>query len=788
MWSPTGMKGGSWPLAGGREGRASIFSKGVTVLTLSSGRGLLVSRWFLCCTLVMWGATLTAVRAGVDCNSNGQSDLCDISCANAGCTGVPLCGTSADCNTNNVPDECESFPSTPMTSIRVADNLSSPLGIAAPKGDSRLFIVEQGGYIRILSGGSVLVTPYLDIDALTNGGGERGLLGLAFDPNFQANARFYVNYTNTSGNTVIAQYTATGGNPISNTADPTSAVILKTITQDFANHNGGCLQFGPDGMLYVGMGDGGSGNDPNNRAQSSGSLLGKMLRLDVNNGPTYVPADNPYVGAGNPLDEIWAFGLRNPWRFSFDRLKGDMYIGDVGQDANEEIDFEPAGLSVGRNFGWRCMEGTACTGLSGCTCNGPTLTLPILNVPQSTGACAITGGYVYRGCAMPDRQGLYFYSDVCGNFISTFRYSQVGGLTEHVDRTVELAPDFGSISSIVSFGEDGFGELYYCSIGNGDVYKIVPSTAVCGNNNIEAGEQCDDGDTMSGDGCSSTCQIESSDSCATAMTVGSGSTPFNTVGTATDGPVPTCEGGALAANDIWFDYNAPCTGTATFSTCNTANFDSVLVIYGDCGCPAVNGEQLGCDDDTSGCGTTSQIAVSVSQGGCYKVRLGGFAASDEGSGLLTITCVGPVCGNNQVEAGEECDDGNTMSGDGCDSQCSNEAPPPCPCVDEGDCHNSVCAYDNGCNCVACVTGECVFSCSTFGNVDCAGAVAIDDILCLLNGFADSVDCVNSDIVPCGGNGVTDLDDILGVLNAFSGQNPCGCDSGGTVPDCGFVDP
>ncbi len=428
--------------------------------------------------IIGWACS-AGTALGVDCNGNGRQDECDISCTAPGCAGVPQCGASTDCNSNNVPDDCESFPDAPLASVLVASsNVSEPVYVAAPRGDTRLWIVQKGGRLKILSGGTVLPTPYLDISLLISTDTEQGLLGLAFDPNFNSNARFYIYYTNTAGSIVIARYRATGGNPASNTADPASAVVLKTIAHpNFVNHNGGCLQFGPDGFLYAGIGDGG-GNDPDNRAQDPNSLLGKMIRLNVNNPPTYIPASNPFVGPGAPLDEIWSFGWRNPWRFGIDRLTGGIYVGDVGQSAHEEIDFEPAATG-GRNYGWRCMEGISCTGMSGCTCNSPTLTLPILDIPQTTGACAVIGGHVYRGCAIPGLQGTYFYSDLCGDYIKSFRYSPSTGITEHVDRTTELTPDQGAIQSIVSFGQDGFGELYYCSLANGGtVYKIIAGVPV----------------------------------------------------------------------------------------------------------------------------------------------------------------------------------------------------------------------------------------------------------------------------------------------------------------------
>ncbi|MCZ6682028.1 MAG: PQQ-dependent sugar dehydrogenase, partial [Planctomycetota bacterium] len=307
----------------------------------------------------------TSVDAGIvgpadgplDCNNNGVVDEDDI--ANS---------TSADCNGNRIPDECEAPCN--LTSVPVAVGLGgSPVFVVAPADDfDRLFIVQQNGQVRILdlNSSTVLGADFLDISGLVNFAGERGLFSLAFHPNYALNGLFYINYTNLAGNTVIAQYSVSGDPDL---ADGGSAVILRTISQDFANHNGGQLQFGPDGMLYIGMGDGGSGDDPFERAQDDGSLLGKMLRLDVDNPPTYIPPDNP---ASMPLPEVWAKGLRNPWRFSFDRLTGDLYIADVGQDSREEIDFQPASSSGGENYGWDCREGFTCAGGDpgdvGCSC------------------------------------------------------------------------------------------------------------------------------------------------------------------------------------------------------------------------------------------------------------------------------------------------------------------------------------------------------------------------------------------------------------------------------------
>ena len=291
-------------------------------------------------------------------------------------------------------------------------------------GDGRLFITLQRGQIVVWDGAQVLATPFLDLSDLVVCCGEQGLLSTAFHPNYAANGLFFVDYTNVSGDTVIARYSVSGDR---NVADPFSAKILLTIDQPFANHNGGQLQFGPDGMLYVGMGDGGAANDPDCHAQrldpqtGRQELLGKLLRLDVDPSiaapPWYaIPAGNPFVGAGGP-DEAWAIGLRNPWRFSFDRLTDDLFIADVGQGLREEIDFQPAGSGAGANYGWKIMEGTLCTGNTGScppstpACFSPSFTAPILEYGHDVGRCSVTGGYVYRGLAIPDLSGTYLFAD-----------------------------------------------------------------------------------------------------------------------------------------------------------------------------------------------------------------------------------------------------------------------------------------------------------------------------------------------------------------------------------------
>jgi hypothetical protein len=380
---------------------------------------------------------------------------------------------------------------TPLTTVLVADGFDSPVLVTSPPDDDRLFVVDKPGLIYIVDGGAVLPTPFLDISAKVNApnpGSEQGLLSMAFDPDYADNGQFYVYYSGfngAAGNTVLERYTVSAGDP--NVADPASLCsIFPSVFQPFTNHNGGHLAFGPDGMLYLSLGDGGSANDPNCRAQDVEQQLGKMLRIQVDPATCgfTIPADNPFVGMGGQSSRVWHLGLRNPWRWSFDRLTGEMYIGDVGQDAREEVDYAPAGVG-GLNFGWRVMEGDLCNGLGSCPilgtpgCGDPAYTPPIHTYDHPLlSVCAVTGGYVYRGCAIPDLQGTYFFSDVCANRIWSFRWDGAT-MTEFTDRTAELAPAVGSIDVVVSFGEDRYGELYVVEL-NGEVWKIVPDAVVAG--------------------------------------------------------------------------------------------------------------------------------------------------------------------------------------------------------------------------------------------------------------------------------------------------------------------
>jgi hypothetical protein len=341
--------------------------------------------------------------------------------------------------------------------------------MTAPANDStRLFIVQQEGLIRVFDvvGGSLLTDPFLNVSSLLSTGGERGLLGMAFDPQYALNRQFYIFYTNTAGNIVIARYLRNITDP--NLADSSATTLLTVAHPNFSNHNGGMLAFGPDGCLYAGVGDGGGAGDPNNNGQNSFSLLGKLLRLNPSPGGVCNINTNPFF-LGGGAQQVWSLGLRNPWRFSFDRETDDLYIGDVGQGAREEIDVSVA-PNAGRqaNYGWRLMEGSLCFNpSSNCTSSG--LTLPELEYPHLSGACSVTGGYVYRGSAKLDLRGTYFYADFCAGFVRSFRY-QNGQPTEQTEWPL-LSPPGGSVTS---FAEDAAGELYVISQGGG-LFKFIPN-------------------------------------------------------------------------------------------------------------------------------------------------------------------------------------------------------------------------------------------------------------------------------------------------------------------------
>ncbi len=345
----------------------------------------------------------------------------------------------------------------------IVSGLNRPVYLThAGDGSGRLFIVEQGGRIRLLKDGQLLERPFLDIRSLVSCCGERGLLSVAFHPRFSENGFFYVNYTDRRGDTVIARYQVSNNPDVATTR---GARTLLTISQPFPNHNGGQLQFGPDGFLYIGTGDGGAAGDPRNNAQNLQSLLGKILRLDVDAGQRFgIPPDNPFVGQSGVREEIWAYGLRNPWRFSFDRQTGDLYIADVGQDRWEEIDYQPADSPGGENYGWRIMEGFHCFNPPS-NCDQSGLTLPIHEYSHGEG-CSVTGGYVYRGHEIPELVGVYLFGDFCSGTIWGLQQVEPGVWERVVLLHTEL--------QLSSFGEDESGELYAIDL-RGTVYRIVPA-------------------------------------------------------------------------------------------------------------------------------------------------------------------------------------------------------------------------------------------------------------------------------------------------------------------------
>jgi len=353
----------------------------------------------------------------------------------------------------------------------VVTGLSRPVRLVAPVGDDRLFVVQRTGEIRIFDQQGIELGTFLDISDSTTNFSERGLLGLAFPPDFATNPRVIINHTDPDGHTRIVRYTVSAANPDS--LDPATREVLLTVQQPYGNHNGGHLEFGSDGMLYIGLGDGGASGDPENRAQDDTTLLGKMLRIDVSPPVGYaVPPDNPHVGEA-PLDEIWAKGLRNPWCFSFDSGTGDLYIADVGQNVLEEINVQPAGSSGGENYGWRLMEGTDCFNPSS-GCDDGSL-VPPDHTYTHTGSpanCSISGGYVYRGDLYPGLKGRYLFADYCSNRFWSLTWTAAGGAGGLVDHTTDLTPT-GGYGGVASFGQDGHDELYVLDYERGRVYRII---------------------------------------------------------------------------------------------------------------------------------------------------------------------------------------------------------------------------------------------------------------------------------------------------------------------------
>lgn len=380
-------------------------------------------------------------------------------------TAAMLLGVTLTCggdSTRNDP------PASPVTVHleQVATGLSMPLLVLSAPGDtSRLFVVEKGGAVRVIKHGTLLPTPFIDLSGRVTTGMEQGLLGMAFHP---SDGRVVLSFTipgpTGAGRSRIATFT-TGADP--DVLDPASEQTVLELDQPYANHNGGNVVFGPDGYLYAGYGDGGSAGDPQGHGQDRNDLLGSLLRLDLDHGVPYtIPASNPFVGQPNMRGELWNWGVRNPWRFSFDRANGNLYIADVGQDAWEEVDVQPAASTGGENYGWRIMEGDHCYGGGSCSTSG--LVLPKIEYGHGDG-CSITGGFVYRGQAIPDLAGTYFYSDYCSGWVRSFVYA--GGQATDP----RSWPTLETHGQVTSFGEDAVGELYVVLAG-GTIYRIAPGT------------------------------------------------------------------------------------------------------------------------------------------------------------------------------------------------------------------------------------------------------------------------------------------------------------------------
>lgn len=361
--------------------------------------------------------------------------------------------------TSNPTQTTITIPDQPaVTTQQVAAGLTQPTGIASTEGGDGLYIVEQPGTIKRITPGQPGSTVFMDIREKVVSGGEMGLLGLVFHPDYDQNGYIFVNYIDRSENTVIARYHVTNG-----VVDLTSEKIILQVEQPYTNHNGGDLAFGPDGYLYASLGDGGSAGDPNNNAQNLNSLLGKILRIDINTDQPYtIPADNPFASDDDTRPEIWSYGLRNPWRISFDNKTGDLYIADVGQGSLEEVNFQSADSSGGENYGWRCFEGTNEYNLDGCS-GVNSYIAPIAEYSHDDGRCSITGGYVYRGEAQPALQGKYFYGDFCGSQL--YYAEQENGSWK---QTLALETTF----AISTFGVDSDNELYLADYDSGTIYKI----------------------------------------------------------------------------------------------------------------------------------------------------------------------------------------------------------------------------------------------------------------------------------------------------------------------------
>jgi glucose/arabinose dehydrogenase len=455
--------------------RADSYLRPMTRPSLSRCSSVVLLFGAACALPACEGGTTTANTGGSGATGGGTTSTTGgggtSTGGSGGSAGATSSGGATTSSTTGGGDPCPPDPSgpvPPLTLTLVAFGLELPVYATGAPGDTeRLFILEQNGRIRVLRNGVVLPEPFLDLTNVVQGvefnGDERGLLGLAFHPEYAQNGRFFVHYTDQAlDHGTIVEFHATPGSDIADAA-PVKTLFTVTTTQ-YGNHNGGQLAFGPDGHLYIGFGDGGQANDPDGNGQDVGVELGKILRIDPDTFPT------PVAGNLNPgFPHIWDYGLRNPWRFSFDRCTGDLYIGDVGQGAFEEVDVEPAGQGL-KNYGWDIMEGNDChEPPNNCDMSG--LTPPTVEYSHNSGGCSVTGGYVYRGSKIPNLVGTYFYGDYCSKQVWTFRY-QGGAAVDQQEITADL-DTLNVLQALSSFGEDTLGELYVVDLA-GSVYRIDP--------------------------------------------------------------------------------------------------------------------------------------------------------------------------------------------------------------------------------------------------------------------------------------------------------------------------
>ena len=592
----------------------------------------------------------------IDCNGNGASDYDDISA-----------GTSSDCNANSVPDECEGGVEGPLELQQVASGLSYPTHLVSRPGDAgRLYMTELGGLVKYVDSATGATGTFLDLTSSVSAGSHRGLLSIAFDPAFGAGSNdLYVSYTDTAGDSVISRFTASSANYV----NPTTEEVLLTVAQDAAINNGGGLCFGPDGMLFVGIGDGGVSGDANRRSQDPQNLQGKILRLDPSNGPTFIPSDNPFVGDSSVRDEIWALGVRNPWRFSFDANTGDLWISDPQAQADDEVNFEPAGSPGGLNFGWNCYEGSAPYDSNGCA-SASEYVFPEFRHQLTGSDCSIIGGHLYRGCALPALVGRYIYADYCSGRVMS--YDPNDGST--IDHTSDLGWN-GSLGSILSIGQDADGELYMVS-DLGGVHRVIPEVTgpVCGNGIVEEGESCDDGNDLPGDGCYQCTPESGSDLCENAYEVSLGDNYFDTRSASAELDDPNdslCQGTYLAwqgSPDVWFTFSPTLSGALTLSTCQSGSYDTSLALYQGDSCSQLT--YVACNGDASGESNCqayySNISnFSVDAGETYWIRIGGYQG-ETGEGTLAVSYAprGIDCNNNGIKDSLDLVDENSFDCNG----------------------------------------------------------------------------------------------------------------------------